>query len=139
MSRAAVDARLAFRDVLLREAGQGIVLAHDGDHRPALAPGGRKRRGNGGHILGDRKSSRAQFSLQQLRTLMFLVTDFGKLPDSPRNVAVVRGARVHLLEQGALVVGHQRPKGDEEKQEGTHIERGYVTAPPARMELCAVL
>jgi hypothetical protein len=113
MSGAAVDARLAFRDVLLRQAGQGIVLAHDRDHRPALAPTGRKRRGDGGDTLRHRKSGRAQFSLQQLRALVFLITDFGVLPDGPRDVAVMRGARVHLLEQRALVVGRERAGCDE--------------------------
>src|ERR1035437_6420395 len=120
MSGTARDERLALRRGVLGETGQGIVLAHDADHGLALAPGGGERRRHAGQILGDGESRRVQFALEERGALVFLEAKLGELPNFARDVTVVGGARVHGLQDGALVVSQQGDGGEEEKENGTH-------------------
>ncbi len=121
MAGSAIDQGLPFRDIVLRKTGQGIVLAHDPDHRLALAPGGGERRRDAGHILRQAKSRRTQLRLQQFGALVFFVADFGKLPNFSRDLAKVGRLGVHLLKERALVVGHQGAGREEEQRHRPHI------------------
>jgi hypothetical protein len=59
--------------------------------------------------------------LEERGALVLLEADLGELPDFSRDVAVMGGARVHGLEDGAGVAGDQGSGGEEEKEKGTHI------------------
>ena len=80
-----------------------VVFTEHRDDRTALPPASRERGWDSGSVLFDREARLPQFGLQEIRTLIFLVADFGKLPDLARHFAIVSGARVHLLEQRVLV------------------------------------
>jgi hypothetical protein len=119
----AVDEGLAIRRGVLRETGQCIVLAHDADHRFALAPGSGEGRWHARDTIGQGESRRAQFGLEQAGALVFLEADFGELPDFARNITVVRRVPVHGLEDGTLIVGQHRSSGEKEEQKNPHRMR----------------
>ena len=83
---------------LLRETGQGVVLAEDADHRAARADGGEERRRDAGDPSLDPEAARLQSVGQQRRRPLLLVADLGPVPDlfchRPRPIGVLLDERV---------------------------------------------
>ena len=68
---------------------------------------------------------------QKFGALVFLVADFGELPDLARYVAVVGGASVHLFEQGFFVRGKERCSADENDGDCSHLGHDSLVEAPA--------
>jgi hypothetical protein len=88
------DERAAVRRRRLRQPGQGVELAHDADHRLALAEGCDEPGRLAGDARLDPKARRGELTLQQRRALIFLVAELGMVPDRLGRRGKMRGALV---------------------------------------------
>ena len=92
------DDRAAVRRRRLRQPGQRIELAHDADHRLALAEG----RDEPGRLAGDARldaeARGGKLALQQRRAVLFVVAELGTVPDRLGGRREMRGALVDELE-----------------------------------------
>ena len=70
--------RLLGRSIFLRQAGEGVELSHDADHRLAAAPGGGETGGHPGDGVGDGEAVGAQFVAQESGGFLFVEAEFGR-------------------------------------------------------------
>src|SRR6204780_5456745 len=112
--------RLSLRNGFLRKRRQSGVLAEHRDYRFSLPPGRPERGGNSRHVLLNCETRLPQLRFQQLRALVFFITDFGKLPDLPRYVTVMSSASVHLFEELFLIAAQDKDSTDENPKECPH-------------------
>ena len=89
---------------LLAEAGQGVVFAEEGDHRPAFAPFAHQRGRNVSDILGDAESLMAQLGQMFGGGARLGVADLGHRPDPVAQLDETRFDRVNAAPNVATVV-----------------------------------
>lgn len=90
------DAGVALGDVVLREAGEGVVFGHEADDGLAGAVGGDEGGGDVGDAGFDGEAGGFQFGLEESGAFALFVTDFGEFPDLAGDFAEVLGVSVDL-------------------------------------------
>ena len=101
VARASGDDGRALGHRVLRDARQRVVLGQNPDDRASGAVARHERRGHPRDAGLDGEAGRLEIALQQLGTLLLLVTDLGPLPDLTRHAPVVVATR---LDRGDLRV-----------------------------------